>query len=159
MTENGNGNGDERDDKGRFLPGMPGGPGRGNTRKMQEISEAIVEIKELLLNDDVDLTNCKALDPVGRVLLHGITSKDPKIRTDSAKLYFAWLTKMCEATERGKAKDDLPLPAELNNFTRALAIKIELDVMEAEGITDFLCYECKRKLGIGDEGLKENDRC
>jgi hypothetical protein len=92
MLENGNGKGDEndkdRDEKGRFIPGKPGGPGRGKTKNHQELSEAIDEIKELLLNEDAELTSSEALDPLGRVLLHGITSKDLKIRTDSAKLYF-----------------------------------------------------------------------
>jgi len=84
---NGSVNGGKRDEKGRFLPGNPGGPGKGNIR------EAIEEIKGLLLNDDVSLTGAEVLDPLGRILLHGTTSKDMKVRTDSSKLYFTWLTR------------------------------------------------------------------
>jgi len=64
---NGSVNGGKRDGKGRFLPGNPGGPGKGNIR------EAIEEIKGLLLNDDVSLTGAEVLDPLGRILLHAST--------------------------------------------------------------------------------------
>ena len=158
MTKNGNGNGGERDDKGRFLPGKPGGPGRGKTKSGQELSEAIEEIKELLQNDDADLTSSKALQPVGCVLLHGITSKDSKVRTDSAKLYFAWVVKMRESIDREKQEDSGASPEEVKRFAEIVRMRQNLDVMEAEGITDLFCSERTRKLGI-DEGLKENDRC
>ena len=97
-----------RDKNGRFSPGNNGGPGRGKTKSRQELSEAIEEIKSLLQDNDANLTSSKALAPVGRVLLHGITSPDSKVRTDSAKLYFVWLPKMNEAEEREKGEDNLP---------------------------------------------------
>jgi len=146
--KNGSGDGGGRDDKGRFLPGNPGGPGRTTIR------EAIESIKELLLNDDVSLTSSKVLDPVGRVLLHGTTSKDMKVRTDSAKLYFSWLGKRTDAEEREKNDSDVS-SEDLNSFVRLLSIKQELDLIEAEGITSLLCFDCKEKLGITD--AVEND--
>ena len=148
---------DKQTEKKMFEVGGKPGPGRGNTRKMQEISEAIEEIKELLLDDDVNLTSSKALAPLGRILLHGITSKDLKVRNDSMKLYFSWSTKMLEAEAR-EADEGSVSPGDLNSFARAICIKQDLDVIESEGISDLLCFECKRKLGI-DEGSKENDQC
>jgi hypothetical protein len=117
--------------------------GRGNIR------EAIELIKELLLDDDVSLTSAKVLDPVGRVLLHGTTSKDMKTRVDSSKLLFTWLGKRTDAEEREK-NDSGVSSEDLNNFASLLSIKQELDLMEAEGITSLLCFECKKKLGITD---------
>ena len=104
-----------RDDKGRFLPGNPGGTGRGNIR------EAIESIKELLLDDDVSLTSSKVLDPVGRVLLYGTTSKDMKTRADSAKLFFTWLGKRTDADEREK-NDSGVSSEDLNSFAKLLSI-------------------------------------
>ena len=121
--KNGSGNGGERDDKGRFVPGNPGGPGRGNIR------EAIEEIKELLLNDDVSLTSSKVLDPVGRVLLHGTTSKDMKVRTDSAKLYFSWLAKRIEAEQR-EQQDGGTSPDEIERIRETISFRQEMDVYQ-----------------------------
>lgn len=158
MTENGNEKGDEkdkdRDEKGRFIPGKPGGPGRGKTKSHQELSDAIDEIKELLLNEDADLTGSIALEPVGRVLLHGITSKDSKVRTDSTKLYFTWLTKMCEVEEREKDDSNVS-PEEVERFAEIVRMRAELDVIKSKEVSDLLCSECKKLVGIDDEGLKE----
>jgi hypothetical protein len=132
MKKNGNGKGDEndkdRDEKGRFMPGKPGGPGRGKTKRRQELSEVISEIKELL-NEEADLTTGKALNPLGRVLLHGITSKDLKVRTDSAKLYFNWLAKRIEAEEREK-NDSNPTPEEVSRFAELVKLRQDTDVMD-----------------------------
>ena len=163
MSENGNEKGDEkdkdRDEKGRFIPGKPGGPGRGKTKSGQELSDAIEEIKELLQDDGASLTDSRALKPVGSILLHGIMSKDSKNRNDSAKLFCSWHTKMRETEDREKQEDSGASPEDLTNFARAVAIKQDLDAMDAEGITDLLCVGCKKRLGIDDEGLKENDPC
>jgi hypothetical protein len=144
--------GKDRDNNGRFLPGNKLG-GRGLKK---ELSEAIEVIKGLLLDDDADLTSSKALDPLGRVLLHGITLKDPKVKNDSAKLYFAWITKMREAEEREK-DDSSVSPEEVERFAEIVRMRAELDVIKSKEISDLLCSECKRKLGIDGNGLKGND--
>ena len=136
-----------------FQIGGPGGPGRGNTRKKQERSEAVEEMKALLLDDNVDLTSAKALAPVGRVLYYEIASENSKLSNDSKKLYLTWLGKMFEIKDREKIKDSLPSPEDLNRFSGLLSVKrlvdvlsIELDVEPFELIKtlDSICRGCEK---------------
>jgi hypothetical protein len=142
----GNGRGSEmgRDSKGRFAPGNPGGSGRGNIR------EAIEEIKELLLDDDVSLTGAEVLDPLGRILLHGTTSKDMKVRTDSAKLYFSWLTKRVEAEQR-EDQGDLPSAEDIERIRDLLQDRQAMDLSGVKGISDLHCPHCGEKFVSADE--------
>jgi len=154
MSENGDKNGpemdSERDEKGQFVDGWTGGPGSGHTRKRQEISEAIEEIKELLLNDDVSLTGAEVLDPLGRILLHGTTSKDMKVRTDSAKLYFTWLTKRVEAEQR-EDQGGLPSAEEIVRIRETIALRGVMDIAGVENIYDLHCSHCGEKFVSPDE--------
>ena len=110
---------DKKVEKKLFQTGGPGGPGRGNFQRPQEISDAIGEIKKLLL-DGVSLTSAKVLDLLGRILLHGTTSADMKTRTDSVKLFFNWLTKRIEVDQREKKVRSLITPgiAEIMRYQR-----------------------------------------
>ena len=155
MSKNGSGNGREteieRDGKGRFLPGNPGGPGgRGNVR------EAIEEIKGLLLNEDVSLTSAEVLDPLGRILLHGTTSKDMKVRTDSAKLYFSWLAKRIEAEQR-EQQDSGTSADEIERLRETFSIRQEMDVLGVKKIADLCCPHCGKRLSVDDEVVSKND--
>ena len=127
MNKNGNRKdskkGGERTETGQFVKGWSGGPGRGKTKSHVELKEAIEEVKSLLLDSNANLTDSKALAPVGRILLQGITSKDSKVRIDSTKLYLSWLPKMNEAEVRGK--DDTSGSPE-----KALIFRIGLAVLE-----------------------------
>ena len=140
-----------RDDKGRFLPGNPGGSGRGNTRKRQEISEVIDSIKELSQNNDVSLLDPEVLDLIGRLILHDATSKDKKTRFDSVKQFLNWLSKRIEAEQREKQQNSVK-SGEIERLQDAIQLRQEMDIYGVKEITDLLCFKCKKKLGIDDEG-------
>ena len=135
---------DQQTEKGLFEIGGPGGPGRGNTQKRQEISEAIEEIKELLQNDDVSLTSAEVLDPLGRILLHGTTSRDMKVRTESSKLYFSWLAKRIEAEQR-EQQDSGTSADEIERLRETFSIRQEMDVLGVKKIADLCCAHCGKK--------------
>ena len=139
-----------------FQIGGPGGPGRGNSRKSREISEVVASIKSLSQDGGLNLMDSTVLDLIGRLILHDVASKDTKIRLDSIKQFLNLLTKRLEAAERDKRDDTLSNPETLERFSEIVRMRQDLDVMEAEDLTDLLCDDCKKKLGI-DEGLKEND--
>jgi hypothetical protein len=112
----------------------------------------IESIKSLSQNDDLNLMDSEVLDLIGRLILNDVTSKDTKIRIDSIKQFLNLLGKRIDAEEREKRDTGLS-SEDINSFASLLSIKQELDVMEAEGITALLCFECKKKLGItgGDD--------
>jgi hypothetical protein len=158
-NENGQKMGADRNEKGQFVAGWAGGPGSGHRRQRKEISEAIKEIKELLLNDDVSLTGAEALDPLGRILLNGTLAKDAKVRTDSAKLYFTWLTKRVEAEQREQEESGTS-PEEIVRIRQSIQARQSLDVQGVEDISDLRCPHCGGKFVMGDEvdgDVEKND--
>ena len=90
MSENGNGNDDKtkpkRDEKGRFLPGGPGGPGRGK--------------KSELNLDSVDF-----FDEVANKFLPDLDSKDDATRLKSGKILIA-IKKLKDDFERERSQEE-----------------------------------------------------
>jgi hypothetical protein len=149
MTENDDRN-DQETEKKLFQKNGRGGPGRGNSRKRQEIAEVIKSIKELSQNSELNLLGTDVLDLIGRLILHDVTSKDTKTRIDSIKQLLNLLGKRIEAEEREK-NDSSPTPEEVSRFAELVKLRQNTDVMDAEYAEEI------RSLGedIDDESLKE----
>jgi hypothetical protein len=102
------------------------------------------------LNDDVSLTGAEVLDPLGRILLHGTTSRDMKVRTDSSKLYFTWLTRRVEAEQR-EDQDCLPKPEDIERIRDLLQDRQAMDISGVKGMSDLHCPHCGEKFVSPDE--------
>ena len=132
---NGSGNGREtdigtdRDDKGRFLPGNPGGPGGGRVKDNLEGLD-FWEATEALIRNAM-----------------GTGKTDDKLK--AAKLYFQW--QGLKKQHDQEKQDSLPSPEDIVRIRETLALRQEMDVLGVKKIADILCFSCKQKLGITAE--------
>jgi hypothetical protein len=127
----GRGTGSIRDDKGRFLPGNPGGPGGGKKDDLEGLD--FWEATEALIRNAM-----------------GTGKTDDKLK--AAKLYFQWqgLKK-----QHDQEQDSLPSAQDVERIRETLALRQEMDVMGVKKIADVYCCECGKRLSPDD--AVEND--
>jgi hypothetical protein len=132
---------DQETEKKLFQKNGRGGPGRGNSRKRQEIAEVIKSIKELSQNSELNLLGTDVLDLIGRLILHDVTSKDTKTRIDSIKQLLNLLGKRIEAEEREKNDSKNATFEEVFRFAELVKLRQNTDAMDAEYTEEMRSFE------------------
>ena len=128
----GNATGDLRDDKGRFLPGNPGGPGGGKKDDLEGLD--FWEATEVLIRNAM-----------------GTGKTDDKLK--AAKLYFQW--QGLKKQHDQEKQDSLPSPEDILRIRETLELRHEMDVMGVKKIAEVYCCECGKRLSPDD--AVEND--
>lgn len=134
MTENGNGNGEnktsERDAKGRFVKGCSGGPGRGGKS-----------------SNEFNLDSVDFWEGSKQLILQNMSSKNENTSLKATALYLKWkaMKDEHEAKKQREKTQDIISPELLARFVilRALS-RVNMDVFEVKEKVLKFCSKCEK---------------